>query len=185
MSTASPRDPRALMHRISTRVYGPRAGCVGYSWIGDERIAIGGVPVGAAVWRLREEGITHVVNCRAGLQHRISQDLWAERRALGADRVMQAPMWDHGRDQRVEAWAPAIEWAARVLDEDSEAGVLVHCQQGRRRSAMVAYGVLRLRGHDASEAARLVLEHRPQAHLVPAYTAGVERWLADRAQALQ
>lgn len=181
---SGPRHPRALLHRVSTRVYGPRAGCVGYSWIGDERIAIGGVPVGDAVWRLREEGITHVVNCRANLQHRISQDLWAERAALGADHVMEAPMWDHGREQRADAWAPAIEWAARAL-EDPEAGVLIHCQQGRRRSAMVAYGVLRLRGHDAAEAARLVLEYRPQAHLVPAYTAGVERWLSDRAKALQ
>lgn len=183
MSPAAPRDPRTLVHRVSTRIYGPRRGCTGYSWLGEERIAIGGVPVGEAVWRLRDEGVTHVVNCRAGLQHRISQDLWAERVALGAQNVIDAPMWDHGREQPVSAWAPAILFAARAL-EDPDAGVLIHCQQGRRRSAMVAYGVLRVRGHDAQDASRLVLEHRPQAHLVPVYTAGVERWLAQRAEAL-
>lgn len=178
------RGPRAGIHRVSTRIYGPRAGCVGYSWIGDERIAIGGVPVGDAVWRLPEDGITHVVNCRARLQGRISQDLWAERRVLGADHVMQAPMWDSGRPQPPRLWAPAAEFAARALDENPDAGVLIHCQQGRRRSAMVAYAVLRLRGHDEAEAARLVLEYRPQAHLVPTYTAGVEQWLAARPEPL-
>jgi protein-tyrosine phosphatase len=58
--------------------------------------------------------------------------------------------------------------------------VLIHCQQGRRRSAMVAYAVLRLRGHDPSEAARLVLESRAPARLIPAYRASVEEWLASR-----
>lgn len=178
------RGPRARIHRVSTRIYGPRAGCAGHSWIGDERIAIGGVPVGEAVWRLPEDGITHVVNCRARLQGCISQDLWAERRVLGADRVMQAPMWDSGRPQPPRLWAPAAEFAARALDDHPDAGVLIHCQQGRRRSAMVAYAVLRLRGHDEAEAARLVLEYRAQAHLVPTYTASVERWLAARPEPL-
>ena len=56
--------------------------------------------------------------------------------------------------------------------------MLVHCQQGRRRSAMVAYAVLRLRGHDPAEAARMVLSSRAPARLVPAYRASVEEWLA-------
>jgi hypothetical protein len=44
---------------------------------------------------------------------------------------------------------------------------------------MVAYAVLRLRGHDPAEAARLVLESRAPARLVPAYRESVEAWLAD------
>jgi hypothetical protein len=44
---------------------------------------------------------------------------------------------------------------------------------------MVAYAVLRLRGHDPAEAARLVLESRAPARLVPAYRASVEDWLAS------
>ena len=97
---------------------------------------------------------------------------------FGDDRVMAAPMWDHGRPQPSRLWAPAARFAADALEEDSAAGVLVHCQQGRRRSAMVAYAVLRLRGHDASEAARMVLSSRAPARLVPAYRASVEEWLA-------
>ncbi len=143
-----------------------------------ERIAIGSIPVGSAVDRLPGLGITDVVNCRAQLQTRISQDLWAERRVLGAEHVVHAPMWDNGRPQPARLWAPAARFAAGRLDEDPDAAVLIHCQQGRRRSAMVAYAVLRLRGHDSAEAARLVLESRAPASLVPAYRASVEDWLA-------
>jgi protein-tyrosine phosphatase len=150
----------------------------GLSWVRGERIAIGSVPVGDAVRRLPEAGVTHVVNCRAQLQTRISQDLWAEREVFGADHVTVAPMWDHGRPQSPSLWAPAARQAAEWLDEDPTAGVLIHCQQGRRRSAMVAYAVLRLRGHSPGEAAGLVLSSRAPAKLVPAYRASVEDWLA-------
>ena len=142
-----------------------------------ERIAIGSLPVGDAVAQLPSMGITHVVNCRAQLQTRISHDLWAERSVFGADHVAHAPMWDRGRPQPSRLWAPAARFAAAALDDDPDAGVLIHCQQGRRRSAMVAYAVLRLRGHSAEEAARLVLESRAPATLVPAYKASVEEWL--------
>jgi protein-tyrosine phosphatase len=137
--------------------------------------------VGDAVSRLPELGVTHVINCRAGFQTRLSHDLWAERQIFGADHVVAAPMWDHGRPQPASVWGPAAEFGARVLEEDPAAGVLVHCQQGRRRSAMVAYAILRLRGHDPDDAERLVLDHRAPAVLVPAYKASVEGWLADRA----
>lgn len=168
---------RAAANRASTRIYGPRRGLEGFSWLGDERIAVGSLPVGGAVPRLPELGVTHVVNCRAPLQTRISQDLWAERRVFGADRVAHAPMWDHGRRQSPVLWAPATRFGAAALD-DPTAGLLVHCQQGRHRSAMVAYAVLRLRGHDSDEAERLVLDHRASAALVPAYRESVEEWLS-------
>jgi hypothetical protein len=42
---------------------------------------------------------------------------------------------------------------------------------------MVAYAVLRLRGHDRAPAADLVLRYRAEAELVPAYVRSVERWL--------
>lgn len=141
---------------------------------------MGALPVGDAVSRLPELGVTHVINCRAGFQTRLSHDLWAERQVFGADHVVAAPMWDHGRPQPASVWGPAAEFGARVLEEDPAAGVLVHCQQGRRRSAMVAYAILRLRGHDPDDAERLVVDHRAPAVLVPAYKASVEGWLADR-----
>ena len=101
------RGLRAVLNRASTRIYGPRRGLEGLSWVRGERIAIGSVPVGDAVRRLPEAGVTHVVNCRAQLQTRISQDLWAEREVLGPDHVVAAPMWDHGRPQPPAIWAPA------------------------------------------------------------------------------
>ena len=88
-------------------------------------------------------------------------------------------MWDHGRHQPPRLWAPGARFAAGALDEDPDAGVLIHCQQGRRRSAMVAYAVLRLRGHDPAEAARLVLvaRARPPRAGLPGQRRGVARRL--------
>jgi len=80
-----------------------------------------------------------------------------------------------------ELWAEAAEFAAAALD-DPDARVLIHCQRGRRRSVLVAYAVLRLRGRSPEDAARLLLDHRVEAHLVPAYRRSVEDWLAERAR---
>jgi protein-tyrosine phosphatase len=159
-------------------VPGRDAAGVALSWVGEERIAISAVPSLQAVAQLAEQGVTHVVNCRPRAQVRWSGDLAAERAAFGPERVAHAPMQDHGRRQRPETWAAAAGFAARVLDDQPQAGVLIHCTAGRRRSAMVAYAVLRLRGHDRTQAAALVLRYRPQAQLVPAYVRSVERWLA-------
>jgi protein-tyrosine phosphatase len=158
-------------------VPGPYAAAA-LSWIGDERIAISGVPSSQAVAHLAEQGVTHVVNCRPWASVSWSGDLAAERAAFGPGRVAHAPMTDHGRPQRPAVWAAAACFAARVLDDQPQAGVLIHCSAGRRRSAMLAYAVLRLRGHDRTQAAALVLRYRPQAQLVPAYVRSVELWLA-------
>ncbi len=160
-------------------MYRPPASRRGWTWIGDGRLAIGAKPGPDDIGRLADDGVTHIVNCRAREQHLISQDLWMEQRALGEGRVVAAPMWDHGRPQDPRRWAPAAEFAAAAL-ADPGARVLVHCQQGRRRSAMVAYAVLRLGGVSESEAARTILEGRPVTSIVPAYRASVEGWLSAR-----
>ena len=152
------------------------------SWIGDERIAISGVPPLAAVAHLAEQGVTHVVNCRPRAQVRWSGDLAAERAAFGPGQVAHAPMQDHGLRQRPAAWAEAACFAARVLQDQPQAGVLIHCTAGRRRAPMLAYAVLRLRGHDRAGAAALVLRYRTEAQLVPAYVRSVERWLPTAAR---
>jgi hypothetical protein len=136
------------------------------------------VPTAASIGPLLEAGITHAVNCRAPFQTTISQDAWALRAVLGADRVALAPMWDHGRSQPPALWAPAARFGAAALD-DPEARVLVHCQQGRRRSVLVAYAILRLRGMAPDDAQELILANRGVAHLVPAYRDSVEGWLED------
>jgi protein-tyrosine phosphatase len=163
-------------------VPGPGAAGVVLSWVGDERIAISGVPSPRAVAQLAGQGVTHVVNCRPRAPVRWYGDLAAERAAFGPGRVAHAPMQDHGGPQRPAVWAAAACFAARVLEDQPQAGVLIHCSAGRRRSAMVAYAVLRLRGRDRAQAAALVLRYRPQAQLVPAYVSSVERWLAAAAR---
>ena len=163
-------------------VPGPAAASPALNWIGDERIAISGVPPAAVVARLAEQGVTHVINCRPRVDVWWAGDLAAERAAFGPGRVAHAPMQDHGLRQRPAVWAAAACFAARVLDDQPQAGVLIHCTAGRRRSAMLAYAVLRLRGHDRTRAAALVLRYRTGAELVPAYVHSVERWLAAAAR---
>ena len=170
---------RAWAHRHSTRLYGPSPRTTVLSWIGEERIAVGNLPTAASLATLVGHGVTHVVNCRARAQTWFSQDLHVERALFGVDRVMPAPMWDSGRPRPPALWSAAALFAASALD-DPDAGVLIHCQQGRRRSVMVAYAVLRLRGHNPDDAAALILAHRREAELVAVYRAGVEAWLASR-----
>lgn len=172
------RRLRAWLHRHSTRIYGPNPRNAWRSWIPEERIVISGVPTAESIVLLREEGVTHVVNCRAGAQMVISQDFAVERAVFGRANVAKAAMWDRGQPQPPRLWADAVRFAATALDGDPSARVLIHCHQGRRRSVMVAYAVLRLRGRSPEEAADVIARHRQEAVLVPAYQDSVERWLA-------
>jgi protein-tyrosine phosphatase len=148
------------------------------NWIADERIAVSGLPSPAAIPRLADQGVTHVVNCRPRLDVWWSGDLAAERATFGPGRVAHAPMQDHGLRQPPRAWSAAARFAAGVLDDQPQAGILIHCTAGRHRSVMLAYAVLRLRGHDRTEAATLIPRYRPEAVLLPAYARSVERWLS-------
>jgi protein-tyrosine phosphatase len=176
------RSWRARLRRASIGLIASDPHSAALSWVGADRIAISGLPTRRAVRRLADQGVTHVVNCRARPQVMISRDLAAERAAFGHGRVAHAPMWDLGQRQRPRLWAGAAAFAARALADDPQARVLIHCHWGRRRSAMVAYAVLRMRGYCADEAAALVLRYRPQAELVPNYVRSVERWLASATQ---
>ncbi len=164
----APQDWRARLRRCSIGLVMSDPHSAILSWVGGERIAISGMPTRRAVPRLAEQGVTHVVNCRARSQVKLSGDLAAEREMFPG-RVVHAPMWDLGQRQQPRLWAEAVAFAARALAEDPQARVLIHCHWGKRRSAMVAYAVLRLRGHDVEAAAGLVLKYRPQAELVPNY----------------
>src|ERR1700746_882794 len=105
---------RLRARRTSPRgVAGPAAPGAALSWIGDERIAISGVPSARVVARLAGQGVTHVVNCRPQAQVRWSGDLAAERAAFGPGRVAHAPMQDHGLRQRPAAWAAAARLPPR------------------------------------------------------------------------
>jgi protein-tyrosine phosphatase len=173
----APQDWSARLRRCSIGLIMSDPHSAMLSWVGGERIAISGLPTKRSVPGLAQQGVTHVVNCRAKPQVKLSGDLSAERAAFPG-RVMHAPMWDLGQRQRPGLWAEAAAFAARALAEDPQARVLIHCHWGKRRSAMLAYAVLRLRGHAEDAAASLVLTHRPQAQLVPNYVHSVEHWLA-------
>jgi protein-tyrosine phosphatase len=151
------------------------------SWIGKERIAVGRHPTAESMPLLAREGITHVVNCCARVQTWLARDLAIERRVFGQSHVIRAPMWDLGRTQPPRLWSPAVRFAIEALDEAPTARVLIHCRAGRRRSVLVTYAVLRLRGYPPDDAAALILSHRPIAQMVPAYRDSVENWLASGA----
>jgi protein-tyrosine phosphatase len=165
-------------YRYSTRFYRPDRGGVPLSWIGEERIAVGNLPLAAALPALLADGVTHVVNCRSRAQIWLSQDLAVERALFGPGRVVHVPLLDFGQPQRPRLWSAAAHFAADVLAGDADARLLIHCHQGRRRSVMLAYAVLRLRGRSAAEAADLIAHHRAEAVLVAAYARSVETWLA-------
>jgi protein-tyrosine phosphatase len=173
------RGWRALVHRVSTRLYGPDPASAWLSWIGGERSAVGVMPTAATIGRLEGEGVTHVVNCRATWETLVSQELAIERRLFGRSRVVRAPMLDHGWRQHPRRWSAAARFVARTLDEDPAARVLIHCKAGVHRSVLVAYAALRLRGHGPDEAAGLIHGHRAEAELLPAYRASVDDWIRD------
>jgi protein-tyrosine phosphatase len=178
MARVEPRSWRARVHRYSTRLYGPDPAAARLSWIAQERIAVGVMPTGATIGRLTGEGVTHVVNCRAGWETLVSQELAVERALFGPDRVVRAPMWDTGWRQHPRRWSRAALFVARTLDEDPAARVLIHCKAGVHRSVLVAYAALRLRGHQADAAASLIHGHRAEAELLPRYRASVEDWIS-------
>ena len=170
---------RTPYYRCSTWLYGPSRRSTPLSWIYTERIAIGTLPT---VKTLKAERVTHIVNCRATAQTWLSQDLAIERALLGPSKVVHAPMWDSGGHQSPHLWSTAAHFAAEVLGTDPEARILIHCHQGRRRSVMLAYAVLRLRGHSPDGARTLITKHRTEAYIVDAYTTCVEQWLANGAK---
>ena len=94
---------------------------------------------------LAGQGVTHVVNCRPPALVRWSGDLAAERAAFGPERVAHAPMADTACGSRRGLGAGGVFRRPGPRGQP-QAGVLIHCTAGRRRSAMLAYAVLRLRG---------------------------------------
>lgn len=184
MARAEPaRGWRGRLHGYSTRLYGPDPAKTRLSWIADERIAVGVMPTGATIGQLAGEGVTHVVNCRAGWETLVSQELAVERSLFGRARVVRAPMWDTGWRQHPRRWSEAALFVARTLEEDAAARVLIHCKAGVHRSVLVAYAALRLRGHPADAAAALIHGHRAEAELLPRYRASVDDWLGRRPRA--
>lgn len=100
-----------------------------------------------------------------------------------ADRAPVRPreQVDGLHDASVGDWLEAVDPVAYLVDEvdlplvRSHPASIANGKQGRCRSVMVAYAVLRLRGHSADEAATPILTHRREALLVPLYRDSVEQ----------
>ncbi len=99
----APHSWRARLRRCSIGLIASDPHSAVLSWVGADRIAISGLPPRGGVPRLADQGVTHVVNCRARPQVMLSGDLAAERAAFGRGRVAHAPMWDLGQRQRPPA----------------------------------------------------------------------------------
>src|SRR5688500_9496687 len=98
---------RERYYRYSTRLYRPNRAGIPLSWIGEERIAVGNLPLAAALPALPALGITHVVNCRSRAQIWVSQDLAIERALFGPGRVVHVPLLDLGQPQPPRLWSAA------------------------------------------------------------------------------
>lgn len=181
LRTNLPGGWRSRVYRYTTRLRHPDPATAWLTWIADERIAIGTMPTAATIARLAAEGVTHVVNCRASAETLLCQDLAIERALFGPANVVHAPMWDTRRRQNPRRWSAAARFVVRALDEDATARVLIHCYAGSHRSVLVAYAALRLRDHSTDDAANLILRHRVEADLLPAYRASVDDWISDGA----
>ena len=160
------------------------AGCrrPALSWIGDERIAVSGVPSARAVAGLAGRGVTHVVNCRPRALVRWSGDLAAERAAFGPERVADAPM-------RITAGGSRPRPGRR-----RRASPPGSCRTSRRRecsSTAPRAGAARpwwptrccgCAGTTAPGRRRWCSATGPRPILVPAYVRSVEQWLATAAR---
>ncbi len=113
---------RARLRRCSIGLIASDPHSAALSWVGVDRIAISGLPPRGAVPRLADQGVTHVVNCRARPQVLLSGDLAAERAAFGHGRVAHAPMWPVRGDAVPEPATPAAGASGQAADPPVAAG---------------------------------------------------------------
>jgi protein tyrosine phosphatase (PTP) superfamily phosphohydrolase (DUF442 family) len=118
-------------------------------------LAVGGaIATEEDVQEILEQGITHIINCRVGVD---------DNQLL---RGRAGYLWDPAPDDRKPKPSPwfidAITFTKAAI-KDPGAKVLVHCTGGIDRSPSVAYAILRSMGHSEAEAEHAVLSGRPEA----------------------
>ena len=120
-------------------------------------LAVGGAIVTEEdVLEILQQGITHIVNCRVGVD---------DNQLL---RGRTGYLWDPAPDDRkpkpLRWFMDAIAFTKAAI-KDPGAKVLVHCTGGIDRSPSIAYAILRSMGHSEAEAEQAVLSGRPEARL--------------------
>jgi protein-tyrosine phosphatase len=144
-----------------------------WSWI-TGRLAVGGrIPDFQAMQRLREEGITHVLNVAAECDESlIARDACIVYCHAGCE--------DDYEPKPPEFLDQAVQFALDALAQPGTK-LHVHCYAGARRSMMVTLAILRVLGMSQQEAMDLLSAKRAAAQFVPAYVESVENYLRYRA----
>jgi protein tyrosine phosphatase (PTP) superfamily phosphohydrolase (DUF442 family) len=118
-------------------------------------LAVGGaIATEEDVEEILEQGITHIINCRVGVD---------DNQLL---RGRAGYLWDPAPDDRKpkpSRWFIDAITFTKAAIKDPGAKVLVHCTGGIDRSPSVAYAILRSMGHSEAEAEHAVLSGRPEA----------------------
>jgi len=132
----------------------------------NKRLAFGSsVHTNRHVERLREMGVTHVINLRRRQRAKVKQfvNLW-----LGfKDDRKPRPAWFHRR---------ALKFYRKAVST-RHARIYVMCHYGLRRSPSMVYFLLRSFGVRPKEAETLVVTTRPQAKVVKPYREAAEEFL--------
>ncbi|XP_072162988.1 dual specificity protein phosphatase 3-like [Diadema setosum] len=123
-------------------------------------IFIGGEFIAKDKARLKQLGITHIINCAQGTGHAFLVDTDQEYYEDVNIKFLGLPVCD----THMANIKQHFETAARFMDDALQKGegrVLVHCYQGISRSATIVIAYLMLRhGMTAQDATRTVRERR-------------------------
>lgn len=132
----------------------------------SKRLAFGSkVRLNRHVDRLRELGITHVIDVRMYPSKKLQK--FKTIHLNFKDNARPRPMWFYAR---------ALRFYRKALEQPNSK-VYVMCRAGRRRSASMTYFLLRAAGRSPTVAEAVVLKARPCAKVVKAYRESGEKYL--------
>lgn len=146
-----PEDSRA--EHIAQALHIPLPDKLNMSWI-TTHLAVGGRVHPKDIKALAESGVTHVVDTRS----EYSDD--AEALAKEHIELLHLPTADT-QPLTVEQMLEGSQWVTERMDQGGR--VLIHCEHGVGRSALLACAVLVYNGMNAQEALHLVQQKRWQA----------------------
>lgn len=132
----------------------------------NKRLAFGGaITTGSHVEKLRELGITHVINLRRRTNRKIGQfsHIWL-------------PFKDNGKPRPIWFYSRSLDFYEEVMGR-KRAKLYVMCHHGICRSASLSYFFLRASGKSCKKAKSNILKARPQARILRGYRESGEKFL--------
>ena len=135
----------------------------------SKRLAFGSkVRLNRHVDRLRELGITHVIDVR----------MYPSKK-LQTFKTIHLNFKDNARPRPMWFYARALRFYRKALEQPNSK-VYVMCRAGRRRSASMTYFLLRAAGLGPDKAESTVRKVRPCARIVRAYRQSGEEYLLSK-----